>query len=169
MFKVPFQNRELEWNLSNVLWTVAFSMIVVTSVLGNTMVLWTVCGKVLICLNFMILGLPYHLIGQPSHSLLMEDVPPKNLFLLYLFNSNDFQHIDECGVWRIISSWTWPSLTWWWQPSTPSSPSSTWEIGTCLSRFQTQNFKTNGVHASGNELNLSCAITSRKYMSEDKI
>ena len=39
-----FQNRELEWKLSDVLWTLAFSIIVVTALLGNIMVLWTVCG-----------------------------------------------------------------------------------------------------------------------------
>ena len=38
----------MEPDLLNILWTIAFSMIVVTSVLGNTMVLWTVCGRFLL-------------------------------------------------------------------------------------------------------------------------
>ena len=43
-----FSTSKIELDLVNILWTIAFLMIVVTSVVGNTMVLWTVCGRSLL-------------------------------------------------------------------------------------------------------------------------
>ena len=33
------------WSYLEIFWTVAFSLIVITAVLGNCLVLWIVCGK----------------------------------------------------------------------------------------------------------------------------
>ena len=33
------------WTMSQIIWTCCFSLIMVTSIVGNTIVLWIICGK----------------------------------------------------------------------------------------------------------------------------
>ena len=50
------------WRLDQVLWTLGFSAILVTAILGNTIVLWIITGNVQpeICYQFCLAFLTFH-------------------------------------------------------------------------------------------------------------
>ena len=54
VFKLFF--REGSMNLVEIFWTFAFSVIVVVSVVGNSLVIWIVCGKFITTLVVQLFG-----------------------------------------------------------------------------------------------------------------
>ena len=91
-----------DWTYDQILWTLGFSLILITAILGNTSVLWIITGGLTEWLIVPIIS--------ESHPLCL-------------------QLINVCGPSPTISSSIWRCLISWWQPSIWSLPSYLWETG----------------------------------------